>query len=129
MRALNPVSGNMTKFRFLFMLQQPPPHLEGLHMDLVAVLTSGVSNYCLCHSYRRSIMPKTWNSVSVGIYVAPCLECRHLLAVNTATCIGCESPIAPQLQPQTNICIKVLSLLTAESAGVIQPRSGIAEAL
>ncbi|XP_030329381.1 double zinc ribbon and ankyrin repeat-containing protein 1-like isoform X1 [Strigops habroptila] len=38
--------------------------------------------------------------------MAPCLECRHLLPVNTPSCIGCESPIAPQLQPQTNICVK-----------------------
>ncbi|XP_030331338.1 uncharacterized protein LOC115603550 [Strigops habroptila] len=38
--------------------------------------------------------------------MAPCLECRHLLPVNTPSCIGCESPIAPQLQPQTNVCVK-----------------------
>ncbi|XP_030329384.1 double zinc ribbon and ankyrin repeat-containing protein 1-like isoform X4 [Strigops habroptila] len=42
--------------------------------------------------------------------MAPCLECRHLLPVNTPSCIGCESPIAPQLQPQTNICVKLLCL-------------------
>ncbi|NXL37433.1 DZAN1 protein, partial [Glaucidium brasilianum] len=41
-----------------------------------------------------------------GDQMAPCLECRHLVPMNTPTCIVCESPIAPQLQPQTNICIK-----------------------
>ncbi|KFQ21380.1 Double zinc ribbon and ankyrin repeat-containing protein 1, partial [Mesitornis unicolor] len=38
--------------------------------------------------------------------MAPCLECGHLVPMNTPTCIVCESPIAPQLQPQTNICVK-----------------------
>ncbi|NWW77980.1 DZAN1 protein, partial [Climacteris rufus] len=38
--------------------------------------------------------------------MAPCLECRYLVPMNTPTCIVCESPIAPQLQPQKNICIK-----------------------
>uniref|UniRef100_A0A8D0FV51 Double zinc ribbon and ankyrin repeat domains 1 n=1 Tax=Strix occidentalis caurina TaxID=311401 RepID=A0A8D0FV51_STROC len=38
--------------------------------------------------------------------MAPCLECRHLVPMNTPTCIVCESPIAPQLQPQMNFCIK-----------------------
>ncbi|XP_010003308.1 PREDICTED: double zinc ribbon and ankyrin repeat-containing protein 1 [Chaetura pelagica] len=41
-----------------------------------------------------------------GAQMAPCLECRHLVPMNTPTCIVCESPIAPQLQPQTNLCIK-----------------------
>ncbi|NXJ02539.1 DZAN1 protein, partial [Psophia crepitans] len=41
-----------------------------------------------------------------GAQMAPCLECRHLVPMNTPTCIVCESPIAPQLQPQTSICIK-----------------------
>ncbi|KAM9016327.1 double zinc ribbon and ankyrin repeat-containing protein 1 isoform 2-T2 [Ara ararauna] len=41
-----------------------------------------------------------------GSQMAPCLECRHLVPMNTPSCIVCESPIAPQLQPQTNICIK-----------------------
>ncbi|XP_035178971.1 double zinc ribbon and ankyrin repeat-containing protein 1 isoform X2 [Oxyura jamaicensis] len=41
-----------------------------------------------------------------GAQMAPCLECRHLVPMNTPTCIVCESPIAPQLQPQTNICLK-----------------------
>ncbi|NXW43182.1 DZAN1 protein, partial [Nyctiprogne leucopyga] len=41
-----------------------------------------------------------------GAQMAPCLECRHLVPMNTPTCIVCESPIAPQLQPQTNNCIK-----------------------
>ncbi|XP_009072286.1 PREDICTED: double zinc ribbon and ankyrin repeat-containing protein 1, partial [Acanthisitta chloris] len=41
-----------------------------------------------------------------GTQMAPCLECGHLVPMNTPTCIVCESPIAPQLQPQNNICIK-----------------------
>ncbi|NXC14709.1 DZAN1 protein, partial [Corythaeola cristata] len=41
-----------------------------------------------------------------GAQMAPCLECRHLVPMNTPTCVVCESPIAPQLQPQTDICIK-----------------------
>ncbi|XP_074434933.1 double zinc ribbon and ankyrin repeat-containing protein 1 isoform X2 [Larus michahellis] len=41
-----------------------------------------------------------------GAQMAPCLECGHLVPMNTPTCIVCESPIAPQLQPQTNNCIK-----------------------
>ncbi|NXC97462.1 DZAN1 protein, partial [Certhia familiaris] len=41
-----------------------------------------------------------------GTQMAPCLECRYLVPMNTPTCIICESPIAPQLQPQNNICIK-----------------------
>ncbi|NXK68625.1 DZAN1 protein, partial [Sylvietta virens] len=41
-----------------------------------------------------------------GTQMAPCLECRHLVPMNTPTCVICESPIAPQLQPQNNICIK-----------------------
>ncbi|NWR07374.1 DZAN1 protein, partial [Paradoxornis webbianus] len=41
-----------------------------------------------------------------GKQMAPCLECRYLVPMNTPTCIICESPIAPQLQPQNNTCIK-----------------------
>ncbi|XP_061846030.1 double zinc ribbon and ankyrin repeat-containing protein 1 [Colius striatus] len=41
-----------------------------------------------------------------GAQMAPCLECRHLVPINTPACIVCESPIAPQLQPQTSICMK-----------------------
>ncbi|XP_030303318.1 double zinc ribbon and ankyrin repeat-containing protein 1 [Calypte anna] len=41
-----------------------------------------------------------------GSQMAPCLECRNLVPMNTPTCIVCESPIAPQLQPQNNVCIK-----------------------
>ncbi|NWW12627.1 DZAN1 protein, partial [Oreocharis arfaki] len=41
-----------------------------------------------------------------GTQMAPCLECRHLVPMNTPTCIICESPIAPQLQPQNSICKK-----------------------
>eukprot|EP00076_Gallus_gallus_P038824 XP_025004362.1 double zinc ribbon and ankyrin repeat-containing protein 1 isoform X3 [Gallus gallus] len=38
--------------------------------------------------------------------MAPCLGCRHLVPMNTPTCIVCESPIDQQLQPQTNTCFK-----------------------
>ncbi|XP_064503950.1 double zinc ribbon and ankyrin repeat-containing protein 1 isoform X2 [Pseudopipra pipra] len=41
-----------------------------------------------------------------GRQMAPCLECRHPVPMNTPTCIVCESPIAPQLQSQNNTCIK-----------------------
>ncbi|XP_009459831.1 PREDICTED: double zinc ribbon and ankyrin repeat-containing protein 1 [Nipponia nippon] len=41
-----------------------------------------------------------------GAQMAPCLECGHLVPMNTPTCIVCESPIAPQLQPQTKNCVK-----------------------
>ncbi|XP_068009755.1 double zinc ribbon and ankyrin repeat-containing protein 1 [Melanerpes formicivorus] len=41
-----------------------------------------------------------------GAQLAPCLECKHLVPTNTPACIVCESPIAPQLQPQPNSCIK-----------------------
>ncbi|NXP12568.1 DZAN1 protein, partial [Thinocorus orbignyianus] len=41
-----------------------------------------------------------------GVQMAPCLECGHHVPMNTPTCIVCESPIAPQLQPQTNNCVK-----------------------
>nr|XP_030124692.3 double zinc ribbon and ankyrin repeat-containing protein 1 [Taeniopygia guttata]XP_030124694.3 double zinc ribbon and ankyrin repeat-containing protein 1 [Taeniopygia guttata]XP_041571306.1 double zinc ribbon and ankyrin repeat-containing protein 1 [Taeniopygia guttata]XP_041571307.1 double zinc ribbon and ankyrin repeat-containing protein 1 [Taeniopygia guttata] len=44
--------------------------------------------------------------VPEGTQMAPCLECRHLVPMNTPTCIICEAPIAPQLQPQNNICVK-----------------------
>ncbi|XP_071278815.1 double zinc ribbon and ankyrin repeat-containing protein 1 isoform X1 [Agelaius tricolor] len=44
--------------------------------------------------------------VPEGTQMAPCLECRHLVPMNTPTCIICEAPIAPQLQPQNSICIK-----------------------
>ncbi|XP_069706488.1 double zinc ribbon and ankyrin repeat-containing protein 1 [Phaenicophaeus curvirostris] len=41
-----------------------------------------------------------------GAQMAPCLECKHLVPMNTPSCIVCESPIAPQLQPQTKVCVK-----------------------
>ncbi|XP_027756580.1 double zinc ribbon and ankyrin repeat-containing protein 1 [Empidonax traillii] len=47
-----------------------------------------------------------------GRQMAPCLECKHPVPMNTPTCIVCESPIAPQLQPQNNICIKAKQLQT-----------------
>uniref|UniRef100_A0A493TJS7 Double zinc ribbon and ankyrin repeat domains 1 n=1 Tax=Anas platyrhynchos platyrhynchos TaxID=8840 RepID=A0A493TJS7_ANAPP len=52
-----------------------------------------------------------------GAQMAPCLECRHLVPMNTPTCIVCESPIAPQLQPQTNICLKGKVLCQACGTG------------
>ncbi|NXU54286.1 DZAN1 protein, partial [Turnix velox] len=41
-----------------------------------------------------------------GEQMAPCLECGHLVPMNVPICIVCESPIAPQLQPQTSKFIK-----------------------
>ncbi|NXJ69917.1 DZAN1 protein, partial [Rostratula benghalensis] len=41
-----------------------------------------------------------------GAQMAPCLECGYFVPMNTPVCIVCESPIAPQLQPQTNNCVK-----------------------
>uniref|UniRef100_A0A669PKI4 Double zinc ribbon and ankyrin repeat domains 1 n=1 Tax=Phasianus colchicus TaxID=9054 RepID=A0A669PKI4_PHACC len=41
-----------------------------------------------------------------GAEMAPCLECKHLVPMNTPACIVCESPVDPQLQPQTNTCFK-----------------------
>ncbi|XP_073195849.1 double zinc ribbon and ankyrin repeat-containing protein 1 isoform X6 [Lepidochelys kempii] len=35
-----------------------------------------------------------------------CVECRTMVPMNTPTCIVCEAPIAPQLQPQASICLK-----------------------
>ncbi|NXA42739.1 DZAN1 protein, partial [Eudromia elegans] len=41
-----------------------------------------------------------------GTQMAPCLECRCPVPMNTPTCIICEAPIAPQLQSQTTVCLK-----------------------
>ncbi|NWV35225.1 DZAN1 protein, partial [Grantiella picta] len=61
-----------------------------------------------CQNCGSPIPPvPVWRfSLPEGTQMAPCLECRHLVPMNTPTCIVCESPIAPQLQPQNNICIK-----------------------
>ncbi|OWK61832.1 Double zinc ribbon and ankyrin repeat-containing protein 1 [Lonchura striata] len=45
----------------------------------------------------------------IATQMALCLECKHLVPMNTPTCIICEAPIAPQLQPQNNICVKLFS--------------------
>ncbi|KFV80280.1 Double zinc ribbon and ankyrin repeat-containing protein 1, partial [Struthio camelus australis] len=52
-----------------------------------------------------------------GAQMAPCLECRCLVPMNTPTCIVCEAPIAPQLQPQTTICLKGKVICQACGAG------------
>ncbi|XP_065611270.1 double zinc ribbon and ankyrin repeat-containing protein 1 [Cyrtonyx montezumae] len=41
-----------------------------------------------------------------GAQMAPCLNCRQLVPMNTPICIVCESPIDLQLQPQTNTYLK-----------------------
>ncbi|XP_071438082.1 double zinc ribbon and ankyrin repeat-containing protein 1 isoform X1 [Pithys albifrons albifrons] len=60
-----------------------------------------------CQECGSSIPPVPVHHFPIpeGRQMAPCLECRHCVPMNTPTCIVCESPIAPQLQPQ-NICIK-----------------------
>ncbi|XP_066553211.1 double zinc ribbon and ankyrin repeat-containing protein 1 [Amia ocellicauda] len=35
-----------------------------------------------------------------------CVHCKTMVPVNTPTCIVCEAPIAPQLQPQASIRLK-----------------------
>ncbi|XP_021245266.1 double zinc ribbon and ankyrin repeat-containing protein 1 isoform X3 [Numida meleagris] len=55
-----------------------------------------------------------------GAQMAPCLECRHLVPMNTPTCIVCESPIDPQLQPQTNTCVK--GKVICQACGTGNPR-------
>uniref|UniRef100_A0A8D0L2B0 DZANK-type domain-containing protein n=1 Tax=Sphenodon punctatus TaxID=8508 RepID=A0A8D0L2B0_SPHPU len=41
-----------------------------------------------------------------GAQMGLCVECRNLVPMNTPTCLVCEAPIAPQLQPQASICLK-----------------------
>uniref|UniRef100_A0A8C4YBB6 Double zinc ribbon and ankyrin repeat-containing protein 1 n=1 Tax=Gopherus evgoodei TaxID=1825980 RepID=A0A8C4YBB6_9SAUR len=41
-----------------------------------------------------------------GAQMGLCVECRTTVPMNTPTCIVCEAPIAPQLQPQASICLK-----------------------
>ncbi|XP_039384589.1 double zinc ribbon and ankyrin repeat-containing protein 1 isoform X2 [Mauremys reevesii] len=41
-----------------------------------------------------------------GAQMGLCVECRTMVPMNTPTCIVCEAPIAPQLQPQASICLK-----------------------
>uniref|UniRef100_A0A7M4EST5 Double zinc ribbon and ankyrin repeat domains 1 n=1 Tax=Crocodylus porosus TaxID=8502 RepID=A0A7M4EST5_CROPO len=41
-----------------------------------------------------------------GAQMGPCIECRTMVPMNTPSCIVCEAPIAPQLQPQASICLK-----------------------
>ncbi|XP_019346590.1 double zinc ribbon and ankyrin repeat-containing protein 1 isoform X2 [Alligator mississippiensis] len=41
-----------------------------------------------------------------GAQMGPCIECRTMVPMNMPSCIVCEAPIAPQLQPQASICLK-----------------------
>ncbi|RXM33652.1 Double zinc ribbon and ankyrin repeat-containing protein 1 [Acipenser ruthenus] len=41
-----------------------------------------------------------------GGQVGLCVECKTMVPMNTSTCIVCEAPIAPQLQPQASIRLK-----------------------
>ncbi|NWT19509.1 DZAN1 protein, partial [Vireo altiloquus] len=69
-------------------------------------LSDPLAHFCQkCGSLIPSV-PVQRFPLPEGTQMAPCLECRHLVPMNTPTCIICESPIAPQLQPQNNIYIK-----------------------
>ncbi|XP_039594717.1 double zinc ribbon and ankyrin repeat-containing protein 1 isoform X1 [Polypterus senegalus] len=41
-----------------------------------------------------------------GAQLGLCIECKTMVPVNTPTCIVCEAPIPPQLQPQASIRLK-----------------------
>ncbi|XP_017585573.1 PREDICTED: double zinc ribbon and ankyrin repeat-containing protein 1 [Corvus brachyrhynchos] len=69
-------------------------------------LSDPLAHFCQKCGYLIPPVPVQRFPLPEGTQMAPCLECRHLVPMNTPTCIICESPIAPQLQPQNNICIK-----------------------
>ncbi|KFQ33590.1 Double zinc ribbon and ankyrin repeat-containing protein 1, partial [Merops nubicus] len=69
-------------------------------------LSDPLANFCQeCGSPVPPVPVRRFPSPE-GAQMAPCVECRHLVPKNTPTCIVCESPTAPQLQPQTHSCIK-----------------------
>ncbi|NXG45412.1 DZAN1 protein, partial [Psilopogon haemacephalus] len=69
-------------------------------------LSEPLAHFCQeCGSPIPSVPVRRFPSPE-GAQMAPCLECRHLVPTNTPTCIVCESPKAPQLQPQPHSCIK-----------------------
>ncbi|XP_072490637.1 double zinc ribbon and ankyrin repeat-containing protein 1 isoform X2 [Notamacropus eugenii] len=41
-----------------------------------------------------------------GAQMRMCIKCRTMVPVNTAICVVCEAPLAPQLQPQANVHLK-----------------------
>ncbi|XP_005992979.1 double zinc ribbon and ankyrin repeat-containing protein 1 [Latimeria chalumnae] len=41
-----------------------------------------------------------------GAQMGLCVECKSMVPMNTPTCIVCEAPMAPQLQPQASIRLK-----------------------
>ncbi|KAM7061239.1 double zinc ribbon and ankyrin repeat-containing protein 1 isoform 1-T1 [Acridotheres tristis] len=69
-------------------------------------LSEPLAHFCQKCGFPIPPVPVQRFPLPEGAQMAPCLECRHLVPMNTPTCIICESPIAPQLQPQNNICIK-----------------------
>ncbi|NWS07093.1 DZAN1 protein, partial [Motacilla alba] len=69
-------------------------------------LSEPLAHFCQNCGSPVPAVPVQRFPVPEGTQMAPCLECRHLVPMNTPTCIICEAPIAPQLQPQNNICIK-----------------------
>ncbi|NWI00012.1 DZAN1 protein, partial [Tichodroma muraria] len=69
-------------------------------------LSEPLSHFCQKCGSSFPPVPVRRFPLPEGTQMAPCLECRHLVPMNTPTCIICESPIAPQLQPQNSFCIK-----------------------
>ncbi|NXS01745.1 DZAN1 protein, partial [Oxylabes madagascariensis] len=69
-------------------------------------LSEPLAHFCQKCGSPIPLVPVWRFPLPKGTQMAPCLECRHLVPMNTPTCIICESPIAPQLQPPNNICIK-----------------------
>uniref|UniRef100_A0A8C5MIU1 Double zinc ribbon and ankyrin repeat-containing protein 1 n=1 Tax=Leptobrachium leishanense TaxID=445787 RepID=A0A8C5MIU1_9ANUR len=41
-----------------------------------------------------------------GAQMGLCVECRSMVPMNTPSCIVCEAPLAPQMQPQASINLK-----------------------
>ncbi|NXH13290.1 DZAN1 protein, partial [Bucco capensis] len=69
-------------------------------------LAEPLAHFCHECGSRVPAVPVRCVAAPAAAQMAPCLECKHLVPMNTATCIVCEAPIAPQLQPQSSICIK-----------------------
>ncbi|KAM3865323.1 double zinc ribbon and ankyrin repeat-containing protein 1 [Diretmus argenteus] len=53
-----------------------------------------------------------------GGQMAQCLHCKTLVPVNTPTCVICEAPISPQLQPRASVKLQV------DSAPPVPSREG-----
>ncbi|XP_032537441.1 double zinc ribbon and ankyrin repeat-containing protein 1 [Chiroxiphia lanceolata] len=69
-------------------------------------LSNPLAHFCQKCGSPVSPVPLHRFPLPEGRQMAPCLECRHPVPMNTPTWIVCESPIAPQVQPQNNTCIK-----------------------